>query len=621
MGKTGERSRPPKNPNTLKCSLCYENFKDPRLLECYHSFCNECLKYQIEAKGSTSSYECTICGMTSTIPQDEEGFPRNLYFFNKDGNAILKCDVCGEKTRAEFYCFVCDQNYCSFCLRIHSKLQGTKNHRIVTIDEKGDRKVSQSVALCDQHSTQEMKYFCVTCKQPICIDCNMTLHKSHECKDLSDAVADFRETLENATEKSEHINFIEKLSNEKTKAKKVKNNMLDTEQRLLEAIKKQAQIFHQLVDDIHDECSERVLEYTPDNSSLKDVEKMKLQYLGLYEFSNMLLEQGSDLDIIIHGTKLSERLEKVKNIAVKPPAKDNANLDFVEGFLLKEKVRDLFGIISIANEKEDNDDVKLIKWFDCEMEDAVITGIACLEDDQAWVCMGNEGVIKLYNVKGRCHESFVFDYKLDDITSDEKGNLYISCNSRKRVIKKNGNAEPETFLRTKSCARGIALNQKGNTLIVGLTEKDVFYNCSENPSATMVKMQNMETEKKLMGRNGLKYPARIAVNTKESWLAISDWISLQVLLIDSEGNQLNYFDGNSPECKDESDFIPRGICCDSEGRIYVVNNGSNSVLRLTTSGRFDRKIVDLDDCWSLACDNKNRLWIGTQSGKIFIFQV
>jgi sugar lactone lactonase YvrE len=434
-------------------------------------------------------------------------------------------------------------------------------------------------------------------------------------------VSDYRETLENAVGKSEHINFIEKLSNEKTKAKKVKNRMLDTEQRLLDAIKEQAQIFHGLVDEIQNECSEKVLEYTPDNSSMKYVEKIKLQYLGLYEFSNMLLEQGSDLDIIIHGTKLAERLEKVKNFTAKTSAKDNANLDFVVGLLLKEKVRDLFGIISVADEEEESEDTKLIKWFDCELEEAVVTGITCLEGNKAWVCMGNEGVVKLYDVKGRCHDSFVSDYKLDDITNDEDGNLYISCNSRKRVIKKNGNAEPETFLRTKSCARGIALDHKGNTLIVGLTEKDVFYNCSENPSAAMVKMQNMKTEKKMMGRNGLKYPARIAFNAKESWLAISDWISLQVLLLDSEGNQLNYYDGNSPESKDESEFIPRGICCDSEGRIYVVNNGSNSVLRLTTCGRFDRKIVDLDDCWSIACDHRNRLWIGTQSGKVFIFQV
>ncbi|XP_062566081.1 E3 ubiquitin-protein ligase TRIM33-like [Saccostrea cucullata] len=615
-------SRKAKDPNTLKCSLCYENFKDPRLLDCYHSFCNECLKYQIEAKGTLSSFECTICGAVSKIPQNkEEGFPKNIYFFNKDGNAILKCAVCGEKTRAEFYCFVCDQNYCSFCLRVHSKLQGTKSHRIVTISEKGDRMISQSAALCEYHTTQELKYFCVTCKLPICMDCNMTMHKSHECKDVSEAVTEFRNSLENAIKHSEHSNFIEKLSNERAKAKKEKNKMLDTEEKLLDAIREQAKLFHKLVDDIQEECSSKVLEYSPDNSPMKNVEKIKLQYLGLYEFSTMLLEQGNDIDIIIHGTKLTERLEKVKNSTAEPPAKDNTNIDFIKGFLMKEKVRDLFGFISIPEKKEGVKEIRLVKWFDCEMEDTVITGISCVEEDKAWICMGNEGVVKLYDIKGKCHDSFVTDYKLDDITYDGKGTLYLSCNARKMVVKKEGDSEPQPFLRTKCCARGMTFDKNCNTLTVGLTEKDVFYNCSENPSASMVKMQNMKTEKKVMGRNTIQYPARIAANTEESWLVISDWIALQVVLTDSEGNQLNSFDGNAPECMDESEFIPRGICCDSKGQIYVVNNASNSVWRLTANGRFDKKIVDIDDCWSLACDDKNRLWIGTQSGKIFIFQV
>ena len=620
--KNGTGGRQAKNPNGLKCSLCYDNFRDPRLLECYHSFCNECLKFQIEAKNATTNYACTICGTESKLHQDgEEHFPPNLYFIIKDGNAILKCDVCGEKTRAEFYCFACEQNYCTFCLRIHSKLQGTKSHHVVTIDEKGERKVSQSVSLCDQHSSQQLKYFCVTCKQPICMDCNMTVHKSHQCQDMVDAVVKYKTALENAVDDTEHKNFIEKLSNEKVTAKKDKNRMLDTEENLLETIKTQAQLFHQLVDEIQDECSSEVLKYTPDNSVMKEIDQIKLHYLGLYEFSNMLLQQGSDIDIIMHGTKLTERLKAVKDTKAQPPKKDNANVSFVKGLLLKERVRDLFGIMSVTEEDADRDALKLVKWFSCGMGEEVITGVACLEGDKAWVCVGNEGVAKLFDVNGTCHDSFVSDYKLDDIARDNEGNLLISCNAKKQVIMANGNAEPKTLLDTNSCARGLAFCPDNNSLVVSLTEKDVFFHCSENPSATLVRMENMETEKKLMGRNTMKYPARIAVNTKENWLAISDWIDLQVQVIDSEGNQLNYFDGKGPYCQEESDFIPRGICCDAEGRIYVVNKENHSVYRLSASGRFEKNMITLDECWSLACDCKNRLWIGTQTGKVFIFQI
>lgn len=93
-----EVGRQSKDPNSLKCTLCYDNFKDPRLLDCYHSFCNDCLKYQIEAKNAKSTYNCTLCGAESNVPHNiEEGFPKNLYYIKKDGNAIVKCDVCGER--------------------------------------------------------------------------------------------------------------------------------------------------------------------------------------------------------------------------------------------------------------------------------------------------------------------------------------------------------------------------------------------------------------------------------------------------------------------------------------------------------------------------------------------
>lgn len=61
-------------------------------------------------------------------------------------------------------------------------------------------------------------------------------------------------------------------------------------------------------------------------------------------------------------------------------------------------------------------------------------------------------------------------------------------------------------------------------LIVSLIEKDVFFNCSENLLVFMVKMVNMEIEKRVMGRNMMKYFVRFVINKKENWFIILDWI-------------------------------------------------------------------------------------------------
>lgn len=62
-------------------------------------------------------YNCIFCGVESNVLYNiEEGFFKNLYYIKKDGDVIVKCDVCGEKIRVEFYCFFCEQNFCLFCL-------------------------------------------------------------------------------------------------------------------------------------------------------------------------------------------------------------------------------------------------------------------------------------------------------------------------------------------------------------------------------------------------------------------------------------------------------------------------------------------------------------------------
>lgn len=96
-------------------------------------------------------------------------------------------------------------------------------------------------------------------------------------------------------------------------------------------------------------------------------------------------------------------------------------------------------------------------------------------------------------------------------------------------------------------------------------EKDVFFNCSENLLVFMVKMVNMEIEKRVMGRNMIKYFVRFVINKKENWFIILDWIFFQVQFMDLEGNQLNYFDGKSLDSKEELEFILCGVCCDFEG--------------------------------------------------------
>ena len=87
----------------LTCPICYELYKKPRYLPCYHSYCEECLvKLQ---KGDSDSITCPECRKTSANPKG--GIPQlpNNFFINRivdevalkekvTGEEDVRCDLC-----------------------------------------------------------------------------------------------------------------------------------------------------------------------------------------------------------------------------------------------------------------------------------------------------------------------------------------------------------------------------------------------------------------------------------------------------------------------------------------------------------------------------------------------
>ena len=58
----------------LSCSSCDQKFKDPRMLPCGKSFCNNCI--DLLADTNKLKIKCQNCGKTHEIPQ--EGFPQSI---------------------------------------------------------------------------------------------------------------------------------------------------------------------------------------------------------------------------------------------------------------------------------------------------------------------------------------------------------------------------------------------------------------------------------------------------------------------------------------------------------------------------------------------------------------
>lgn len=123
----------------LSCPVCYDIYKDPFVLSCGHSFCNECLEVFWRKK---ERQECPVCKQMN-----------------------LHTPVCNFALKS-----LCESH----------------------LEEYSQRYSAGSEQLCSIHSEQ-LKFYCLEDKQPICLICQITQqHMDHEYYPIDEAADHLR---------------------------------------------------------------------------------------------------------------------------------------------------------------------------------------------------------------------------------------------------------------------------------------------------------------------------------------------------------------------------------------------------------------------------------------------
>ncbi|XP_071803976.1 uncharacterized protein [Asterias amurensis] len=130
----------------LECPICSGRFKQPKLLECSHSFCLECLQQLREKGPSTTRLSCPVCRLETLLK--ENGI---------DG---LKADF--------------------------------KTLSLIEAIEKQETQLKQLpekefVTKCSKHTGKDVIMFCNSCKKLVCTTCISKDHQSHSLIETSEA--------------------------------------------------------------------------------------------------------------------------------------------------------------------------------------------------------------------------------------------------------------------------------------------------------------------------------------------------------------------------------------------------------------------------------------------------
>ena len=183
----------------LTCAICLGTLKDPKLLQCFHVYCKDCLQQLVVQEGQEQfSICCPTCRQSTLLPTattDVSLLQSAFHIHNlleiqgaleklpKEPKRI-KCDTCNRDFPATSYCRDCGKFVCAMCA---SDSGECVEHKVVALEQL-ERREKQLDALkkvtlyCSLHEGKELELYCETCGELICLHCAVNNHCSPEHK-------------------------------------------------------------------------------------------------------------------------------------------------------------------------------------------------------------------------------------------------------------------------------------------------------------------------------------------------------------------------------------------------------------------------------------------------------
>ncbi|XP_022099285.1 tripartite motif-containing protein 55-like [Acanthaster planci] len=156
----------------LECPICHNRYRQPKVLNCQHSFCEECLvEYHESGFKDSPKVPCPVCRQETTFPKiGIQGLTTNLTLVG------LTEDL--------------------------EKIAPSKDSKLLSGTCKGDNEPSHhriDAYKCHKHEGSVKQFYCKTCDEVICHSCIVSEHTIpvHDITESELAAKNFRESLNN----------------------------------------------------------------------------------------------------------------------------------------------------------------------------------------------------------------------------------------------------------------------------------------------------------------------------------------------------------------------------------------------------------------------------------------
>ena len=316
----------------VTCSICLDNYTDPKTIDCLHTFCFECLKKHALTSQRQGFYRCPECQAQVGVPEGNRfdrlpsSFLHNsllsLLAVRQSGDGSeLSCSLCQKKSAEVDYCFDCEKFMCPNCVKAHDLFRATafEGHRVTPVKQfqpEDYEALLKRQSFCSQkyHKQEVTRFFCLQCQVCVCQVCINTDHKTHNVVPVEKAADD-----EKANIIAEAETIKQKMNDCSDLIRQFEATELELETNITIAKRQVSQTAEEMVAKIRESEREaitalektRVWRIEKLNSAKESVRSLEKQINQAIEFTNSLVQRSSSSDIMQSKRNLKQRFKEL----------------------------------------------------------------------------------------------------------------------------------------------------------------------------------------------------------------------------------------------------------------------------------------------------------------------
>ena len=539
--------------NNLTCPVCYQLFKNPKYLPCYHSYCEGCLeKMQVQSK-----IICPECRKEAKVPAGGVKELPNNFFINRlvddlilkkkvDGEQEVKCDECDNDPVVSF-CPDCNFFFCIACNDHHTRSKLYRGHAIVPLTELKSNKdapiqIKVKIPLCKEHDEQ-LKYYCETCDQLVCMYCTVKKHNGHHHDSVKQMATKHRNELKKTTDPVEGM--IKNLS-----------EAHDNIEKMIKKTRKQGEEVDKKIDQHYDELLQKLMKQKDEVKQqacdavsqkekamirqLEEVTSMEAELMSMKELTDAL-EQSSDQETLSAKKQVTDRVHQLTNaykkVNIQPV--ESAAMDFVP-------TKDPFPVFGHLFAYVNPYTFEVNNLPQCTLVGKKVEFPIVTKDSNGdhYVKGGSQESVQL--------KSFTGDVTAGEVRDNDDGSYMASF-----IAEQVGEAK----------------------VLVSSNEEKI-----KGSQYSVVMKDSIDKSSKIVNNNGsMGKPWGIAFGRNGLW-AVADFSNHRVYIYDDKNQLVQKFGSNG---SNNGQFRgPIGVAFDSHNHLYVVDTGSHRVQKFDTNGNY-----------------------------------